>query len=355
MTTNGSEAGGPPRAAAVLTAGSWGTVFAKVLADAGRRVTLLTRDEALAATITTQHHNPRYMPGVRLPDLVRATTDPATAVAGAGLVVLAVPSQALRTLLADWVRLAEPQAIYVSLMKGIEDGSRLRMSEVIAEVAGCGPDRIAVVSGPNLAPEIAREEPAATVVASASARTAATVQAACWTPYLRPYTNTDVVGCELGGAAKNVIALAAGMLEGLGFGANSLASLATRGLAEVARLGVAMGADTRTFAGLAGLGDIVATCASPLSRNRTVGEKLGRGMTLEAVLGDQHQVAEGVRSCRPLLALADAFGVHMPISRQVERVLYEGLPPLEAVKELMSREPGAEYRLAVPARRAASD
>lgn len=340
--------GAASRSAAVLTAGSWGTVFAKILADAGRRVTLVTRDDALATAINADHRNPRYLPDVRLPDLVRATADPAEALAGAGLVVLAVPSQALRAALAAWAPLVEPSAVYVSLMKGVEDGSSRRMSEVIGEVTGASADRIAVVSGPNLAGEIAAEEPAATVVASASARTAGLVQAACWTPYLRPYTNTDVVGCELGGAVKNVIALAAGMLEGLGFGLNSLASLITRGLAETTRLSVALGADPRTLAGLAGLGDLVATCGSPRSRNRTFGEKLGRGMTLEAVLAEQRQVAEGVRSCRPLLALASELGVHMPISRQVARVLYEGLPPLEAVKELMSREPGPEYHEAGP-------
>ena len=332
------------RRAAVLTAGSWGTVFAKILADAGASVTLLARDPAIVHAVNDQHVNPRYLPDIRLPELVRATCDAAEALRGAQLVVLAVPSQALRACLHVWAPLVEPDAVYVSLMKGVEGGSCRRMSEVIEQVAGVGPERIAVVSGPNLAHEIAAEHPAATVVASVSADTASFVQTACWTPYLRPYTNSDVVGCELAGAVKNVIALAAGMLEGMGFGTNSLASLITRGLAETARLGVALGADPMTFAGLAGLGDLVATCASPLSRNRTVGEKLGRGMTLEQVLAEQRQVAEGVRSCRPLLALADRLGVSMPIARQVERVLYEGLSPMEAVKELMSREPGPEYR-----------
>ncbi|MCL9793572.1 NAD(P)H-dependent glycerol-3-phosphate dehydrogenase [Frankia sp. AgKG'84/4] len=332
------------RKAAVLTAGSWGTVFAKVLADAGARVDLVARDEEVIQSINERHVNPRYLPAVRLPDRVRASGDPAAALAGAGLVVLAVPSQALRPVLAGWAPLAPPDAIYVSLMKGVEATSRLRMSQVVAEVTGVPADRIAVVSGPNLAPEIAAEHPAATVVASSSARTAAVVQAACWTPYFRPYTNTDVVGCELGGAVKNVIALAAGMLGGMGFATNSQASLITRGLAETSRLGMALGADPMTFAGLAGLGDLVATCGSPLSRNRTFGEKLGRGLSLAQVEAEQRQVAEGVRSCRPLLAVADQLGVPMPITRQVERVLYEGLPPLEAVKELMSREPGPEYR-----------
>jgi glycerol-3-phosphate dehydrogenase (NAD(P)+) len=329
---------------AVLTAGSWGTVFAKVLADAGARVDLVARDADVARSINERHVNPRYLPSVRLPDLVRATVNPEPALARAQLVVLAVPSQALRSVLGPWAALAAPDAIYVSLMKGVEAASRLRMSQVIAAVAGAPPERIAVVSGPNLAHEIAVEHPAATVVASASARTAQTVQAACWTPYFRPYTNADVIGCELGGAVKNVIALAAGMLEGMGFGTNSQASLITRGLAETVRLGLALGADPMTFAGLAGLGDLVATCGSPLSRNRTFGEKLGRGLTLTKVEAEQRQVAEGVRSCRPLLAMADQLGVSMPITRQVERVLYEGLPPLEAVKDLMSREPGPEYR-----------
>ncbi|MEX5632290.1 NAD(P)H-dependent glycerol-3-phosphate dehydrogenase [Parafrankia sp. FMc2] len=332
------------RRAAVLTAGSWGTVFAKVLGDAGARVTLVARDQEIADAINARHVNPRYLANVRLPDLVRATIRPEQALPGADLVVLAVPSHALRACLTDWAPLVGSQAVYVSLMKGIEAGSSRRMSEVIAQTAGVGPERIAVVSGPNLAREIAAEHPAATVIASASASTAHAVQAACWTPYLRPYTNGDVVGCELGGAVKNVIALAAGMLEGMGFGTNSQASLITRGLAETTRLGAALGAEPMTFAGLAGLGDLVATCGSPLSRNRTFGEKLGRGMTLDQVLAQQHQVAEGVRSCRPLLALAERLGVSMPITRQVERVLYEGLPPLEAVKDLMSREPGPEYR-----------
>ncbi|WP_018504532.1 NAD(P)H-dependent glycerol-3-phosphate dehydrogenase [Parafrankia discariae] len=333
------------RHAAVLTAGSWGTVFAKVLADAGAHVTLLARDQAIADAINGRHVNPRYLADVRLPDLVRATSSPRRALREADLVVLAVPSQALRSCLVEWAPLVRPGAVYVSLMKGMEAGSSRRMSEVIAQAAGVGPERIAVVSGPNLAREIAVEHPAATVVASDCAATANAVQAACWTPYLRPYTNADVLGCELGGAVKNVIALAAGMLEGMGFGTNSLASLITRGLAETARLGTALGADPMTFAGLAGLGDLVATCGSPLSRNRSFGEKLGRGMTLDQVLAEQRQVAEGVRSCRPLLALADGLGVSMPITRQVERVLYEGLPPLEAVKDLMSREPGPEYHL----------
>ncbi len=332
------------RRAAVLCAGSWGTVFAKVLADAGAGVTLLAREPDVVTAINQFHTNPRYLPGLALPDRISATLEAAEALRGADLVVLAVPSQVLRACLLGWAPLVPPSAVYVSLMKGIELGSRRRMSEVVQEITGASPDRIAVVSGPNLAGEIAAEQPAATVVASVSARTAGEVQAACWTPYLRPYTNPDVIGCELAGAVKNVIALAAGMIEGMGFGTNTIASLITRGLAETARLGVALGADPLTFAGLAGLGDLVATCSSPLSRNRTFGEKLGRGTTLAQANAQQHQVAEGVRSCRPILDLARSLDVQMPITEQVERVIHEGLAPLDAVKELMSREPGPEYR-----------
>ncbi len=328
----------------MLCAGSWGTVFAKVLADAGAGVTLLAREPDIVKAVNHHHVNPRYLPGLTLPGQVSATGDAAQALRGADLVVLAVPSQALRGCLVRWAPLVPPSAVYVSLIKGVEGDSRRRMSEVIREVTGVGPDRIAVVSGPNLAGEIAAEQPAATVVASRCEQTAIDLQAACWTPYLRPYTNSDLVGCELAGAVKNVIALAAGMLEGMGFGTNSVASLITRGLAETARLGVAMGADPLTFAGLAGLGDLVATCSSPLSRNRTFGEKLGRGMTLATANVQQVQVAEGVRSCRPILGLARSLGVAMPITEQVERVIYEGLAPMDAVKELMSREPGREHR-----------
>ncbi|WP_322750653.1 MULTISPECIES: NAD(P)H-dependent glycerol-3-phosphate dehydrogenase [unclassified Frankia] len=330
--------------AAVLCAGSWGTVFAKVLADAGAGVTLLARAPDIVKAVNHHHVNPRYLPGLTLPDQVSATGDAAHALRGADLVVLAVPSQALRGCLVRWAPLVPPSAVYVSLIKGVEGESRRRMSEVVSEVTGAGPDRIAVVSGPNLAGEIAAEQPAATVVASRCEQTAIDLQGACWTSYLRPYTNSDLVGCELAGAVKNVIALAAGMLEGMGFGTNSVASLITRGLAETARLGVAMGADPLTFAGLAGLGDLVATCSSPLSRNRTFGEKLGRGMTLATASIQQVQIAEGVRSCRPILGLARSLGVAMPITEQVERVIYEGLAPMDAVKELMSREPGREHR-----------
>ena len=324
--------------AAVLGAGSWGTTFAKVLADAGCQVTLHARRPELVAAIAESRENPDYLPGIRLPSAVRATTDAEEALDGAGIVVLAVPSQSLRDNLKKWTPYLPTDATLLSLMKGIELGTTKRMSEVIDEVTGAGTDRIAVLSGPNLAREIAEEQPAATVIACPDTGRAEALQAACHTPYFRPYTNPDMVGCELGGAVKNVIALACGIAEGLGFGDNTRASLITRGLAETARLGMVLGAELTTFAGLAGLGDLVATCSSPLSRNRTFGEKLGKGMTVEEVQESTRQTAEGVKSCRSVLELARANDVYVPITEAVVRVCHEGEAPARMVKEIMSRE-----------------
>jgi glycerol-3-phosphate dehydrogenase (NAD(P)+) len=322
---------------AVLGAGSWGTAFAKVLGDAGRDVTIWARRPQVAEAIRSTRRNPDYLPGVRLPGRVTATSDAAEAISGADLVVLSVPSQTLRGNLADWADHLEPDATLVSLMKGIELGSTRRMSQVICETARVGADRVAVVSGPNLAAEIAAEQPAATVVACSDVERATLVQKAITTPYFRPYTNDDVIGAELGGAVKNVIALAYGMATAMGFGDNTRAMLITRGLAETARLGVALGADPLTFAGLAGMGDLVATCSSPLSRNRTFGEHLGRGETLEQAQTATRQTAEGVKSCLSIRDLARAHGVEMPITEQVELVCHEGLDPRTAVRALMSR------------------
>jgi glycerol-3-phosphate dehydrogenase (NAD(P)+) len=232
--------------------------------------------------------------------------------------------------------------VLVSLMKGIELGTHQRMSEVIAEVTGAGPERIAVVTGPNLAKEIASREPAASVIACADHAVAERLQALTNTGVFRPYTDTDVVGAELGGAVKNVIALAVGVCVGLGFGDNSKASVITRGLAETARLGTAMGADAMTFLGLAGLGDLVATCSSPLSRNRTFGEKLGRGMTVEEVTGGTRQVAEGVKSCQSISELARMHGVDMPITQHVAALIAGELKPDDLVQRLISRETKVE-------------
>jgi glycerol-3-phosphate dehydrogenase (NAD(P)+) len=324
--------------AAVLGAGSWGTTFAKVLADAGCEVMLHARRPELAKSITEDGENRDYLPGVRLPAAVRATADAGEALLDAEVVVLAVPSQSLRGNLTDWCPLLPGDATLLSLMKGIELGSTKRMSEVIREVTGAGTDRVAALSGPNLAREIAEEQPAATVIACPDTDRAARLQAACHTRYFRPYTNPDMVGCELGGAVKNVIALACGIAEGLGFGDNTRASLITRGLAETARLGMALGAELTTFAGLAGLGDLVATCSSPLSRNRTFGEKLGRGMSVAEVQQGTRQTAEGVKSCRSVLDLARAHDIDVPITEAVVRVCHEGEAPAQMVREIMSRE-----------------
>ena len=323
--------------AAVLGAGSWGTTFAKVLADAGNDVTIWARREQVAAAIRSAGSNPDYLPHLRLPARVSATSDAAKAIVGAELVVLAVPSQTLRSNLVEWAGYIDADATLVSLMKGIELGSTKRMSEVIVETTGVTADRVAVVSGPNIAPEIAEEQPAATVVACTDEDRALRVQRAITTGYFRPYTNDDVIGCELGGAVKNVIALAYGIATAMGLGDNTRAMLITRGLAETARLGVALGADPLTFAGLAGMGDLVASCCSPLARNRTFGEHLGRGETLEQAQAATRQTAEGVKSCRSIRDLARAHGVEMPITEQVELVCHEGVYPRVAMAALMSR------------------
>lgn len=318
-----------------MGSGSWGTAFALTLCDAGNEVTMWARRSELAAAINSGHRNDDYFPGIALPDSLVAVTDPDAAMDGAEFVVLAVPSQSLRANLGQWRLPAD--AVAVSLAKGIELGTGLRMSEVIAESGHVPTDQIAIVSGPNLAREIAERRPSASVVASVSEATADRLQAICHTPTFRPYTNTDVVGCELGGATKNVIALAVGMAIGIGLGDNATASVITRGLAETTRLGLALGADPYTFSGLAGLGDLVATCSSPLSRNRTFGEELGKGRTVAEITASTRQVAEGVKSCASIQALADAHGVEMPIVEHVSAVITGDLSPTEMLTALMSR------------------
>jgi glycerol-3-phosphate dehydrogenase (NAD(P)+) len=323
--------------AAVLGAGSWGTAFAKVLADAGTDVTIWARRPEVAKALTTEHRNPFYLPGVQLP-AVAATHDHVEALHGADIVVLAVPSQSLRANLETWKDSIGTDAALLSLAKGIETGTLLRMSQVIGEVTGADESRIAVLSGPNLAKEIAAEQPAATVIASTDAARAVALQQACANGYFRPYTNTDVIGCEIGGACKNVIALACGIASGMGLGDNSIASLITRGLAEIIRLGVALGAEPVTLAGLAGVGDLVATCTSPLSRNRSFGHVLGAGGSMEAAQEATHgQVAEGVKSCTSIRALAAAHNVEMPLTTSVHQVCHEGLSVREAVDNLLGR------------------
>jgi glycerol-3-phosphate dehydrogenase (NAD(P)+) len=313
-----------------------------VLADAGTQATLWARRPDLAEVIAATHVNPDYLPGIQLPPSIRCTSDAATALADADLVVIAVPSQTLRANLQAWRPMLSGSAVLVSLMKGVELGTAKRMSEVIAEVTGAAVDRIGVITGPNLAGEVAERQPAAGVVAAASVETAEAIQRACHAPYFRPYTNTDVVGCELGGAVKNVIALAAGMAEGMGFGANTRATIITRGLAETSRLGAVLGADPYTFAGLAGLGDLVATCSSPRSRNRSFGEQLGRGRSDEEVTASTRQVAEGVKSCESVRQLAHEHGVDVPIVDGVVAVVHDGVNPRDMVGALLSRSAKAE-------------
>jgi len=322
--------------AAVMGSGSWGTAMAAVLCDAGTDTVLWARRPELARSIADDHVNPDYLPGITLPESLHAVSSVDEALDGADLVVCAVPSQSLRANLAGWT--IAPDATLMSLAKGVESDSLMRMSEVIAQVTGADPDRIAVLSGPNLAREIAQRQPAATVVACPDEARAMDIQNACSTSYFRPYTNTDVVGCEIGGAVKNVIALACGMASGAGLGENTLASIITRGLAETIRLGEALGAKPETFAGLAGVGDLVATCSSPLSRNRSFGSRLGEGRSLaEAQEATNGQVAEGVKSCSSVRALAAGHGVEMPLTDAVHRVCHEGLGVRDAIIALLSR------------------
>jgi glycerol-3-phosphate dehydrogenase (NAD(P)+) len=320
-----------------MGAGSWGTTFAQVLCDAGTETVLWCRRPEVAATINATGRNPDYLPDITLPSSLRATADPRQALATANVVVLAVPAQTLRQNLARWVGLIPQGAMLVSLMKGIELDTGKRMTEVIAEVTGWPAEQIAVVTGPNLAHEIAQRQYAATVVACTDQQAAENLQKACHTGYFRPYTNPDVIGCELGGAVKNPIALAVGIAVGMGLGDNTRAMLITRGLAELTRLGAALGADQHTFAGLAGMGDLVATCSSSLSRNRTFGERLGRGIPLAEILANSNQVAEGVTSSKAVLELASTHSVEMPITEVVAAVVYDDLDVGEAALMLASR------------------
>ncbi|WP_418277955.1 NAD(P)H-dependent glycerol-3-phosphate dehydrogenase [Isoptericola jiangsuensis] len=327
--------------AAVLGSGSWGTTFAMVMADAGTDVTLWGRDESVVAQVSGERRNEKYLPGVELP-VMAATTDAAAALAGAKIVVVAIPSQVARRTLEDLRAHLDADAVVVSLMKGVELSTDKRMSQVIAEALDIADDRVVVVSGPNLAKEIAARQPTATVVACSDEDSARRVAEACSNTYFRPYTNTDVVGVELCGAVKNIIALAIGMAQGRGFGWNTTATVITRGLVEITRLGRALGAQTETFAGLAGMGDLVATCASPLSRNHTLGKHIGQGMTLDEALVATGTTAEGVKSSRSVLELAQKHGVDMPITAGVVAVLHGGLSVEDMARALLSRPQKAE-------------
>jgi glycerol-3-phosphate dehydrogenase (NAD(P)+) len=323
---------------AVVGAGSWGTTVGAVLAS-NAEVVLWARDPELASQIDRGHENPRYLPGITLPETIRAVPDLCGACEDAEVIVLAVPSHGLRAVLGSARPAIAPQLPVVSLAKGIEQATHLRMTEVIADVlAGHRRDRIGVVTGPNLAREVAEGQPTASVVAIPDAGAATALQSLFMTATFRVYTNPDVIGCEIAGALKNVVAIAAGIAAGLGYGDNTKAALITRGLAELARLGVALGGEPLTFSGLAGMGDLVATCTSPKSRNRHVGEELARGRPLADIVAEMNMVAEGVKSTAAVLELADAQGIEMPIAAMVGAVLYEDRRPADLVPALMLRE-----------------
>ena len=329
---------------AVVGAGSWGTAVAAIVADNAPTM-LWARRAALAKSIAAEHENPDYLPHIRLPDSLRATGDLAEVCADADVVVFAVPSHGLRAVVADAKPHVEPGAAIVSLAKGIEQGSLRRMTEVIAEeLSDHDASRIGVLTGPNLAREVAAGQPTASVVAVPDAAVADELQQVFFAPTLRVYTNPDVVGCEMAGALKNVLAIGAGIADGLGYGDNTKAALITRGLAELARLGVALGGEPLTFAGLAGMGDLIATCASPQSRNRHVGYELGRGRALDEVVSEMNMVAEGVKTTAAVLELAERHDVEMPLASFVGRVLYEGARPADLVPELMLRKAKPELQ-----------
>jgi len=327
---------------AVLGAGAWGTAFAMLASKAGNEAVLWTRDAAVVTDVNEQHRNSAYHPDLTLSEAVTATTDVRHALSEAEFIVLSVPAQTLRSNLAQWTDSFSSDAIVVSLLKGVEVGTHLRMSEVIHEVTGAPAEKIAVVSGPNLASEIASGQPAATTVACVDESVAEMVQRMCGGPTFRPYTTTDVIGTEIGGAAKNIVAVAAGIGIGMGFGENAQAALITRGLAEIARLGVALGADPMTFSGLAGMGDLVATCGSQLSRNRTFGVNIGRGMSVTDAITATKGTCEGFETSRAVLALGNDHGVDLPITRQVVEVLHHGASAKEMLAKLMARDMKSE-------------
>ncbi len=325
---------------AVIGAGSWGTTFAKVLADAGNEITLWARREDITEEINDTHRNGDYLPGINLPHNLRATSNVAEALAGAELVFLAVPSQSLRGNLTEWGAHLPKDAILVSLMKGVERDTGLRMSEVIAETTGFPTSQIAVVSGPNLAAEIAAQQPAASVAASSNRDTAIRVAEVSSNDYFTTFTNNDVVGTEFGGILKNLIAVAIGIVNGVGYGENTKASIMTRGLAEISRFAVAYGAQPNTMIGLAGLGDLIATSESPLSRNHKAGEMLGRGYSIREVIKRMSQTAEGLASVKPILALAAEKNIAMPIVEQVNAVLEGRMDPRDIAPHLTHETDG---------------
>src|SRR3954470_7637135 len=333
-----------PRRIAVLGAGSWGTTFAKILADGGSDVVLWARRPELAREINEVKRNSDYLEGINLPRNLRATARLGEAMSGAEQVFVSIPSQMLRSNLEAMIPFLGPETVVVSLMKGVEKGTGLRMSEVIAQGLPIEADRIAVASGPNLALEIAREQPTAAVVSSVSLETAQMVAMAATNRYFRSFVNTDVIGTEFGGVLKNLIAVAIGIVDGVGYGENTKASIITRGLVEMTDFAVAFGGRPETLAGLAGLGDLIATCESSLSRNNTAGRLLGQGYAYGEVIAQMNQTAEGLSSVAPILELAASRGVEMPIVSQVAEVLAGTLNPRDIAPHLTTdtNEPQGE-------------
>jgi glycerol-3-phosphate dehydrogenase (NAD(P)+) len=323
---------------AIIGAGSWGTALAVIAARAGHEPVLWSRDEEVVRSINHEHVNPRYLSSISIPASVGAANELETVLIDAELVVLAAPSHAARDLITGMKSGLSHSTIIVNVAKGIEFTTGKRVSEVVADVLGEEfLDRFVCLSGPSFAKEVVENHPTAIVAASRSESAAQTVQAALSFDNLRIYTNSDVVGTELGGSVKNVMAIAAGMTAGLGYGSNSVAALITRGLAEITRLALKQGAQLETLMGLAGLGDLVLTCTGTLSRNRFVGEELGKGRTIAEITRDMNEVAEGIKTSRAVKHLAESVGIEMPITNEVDAVLYEGKSARDAVAELMSR------------------
>ncbi len=322
---------------------TWGTTLAIIAGRAGVDVSLWARTQAEADEIRRAGENRRLLPGIELPPGVNVTASPGEALRGAELVVIAVPSQTMRANARAVREAIAPSTVVVSATKGLEIDSGKRMSEVLAVELPQVRESLCALSGPNLAGEIVAGKPTSTVVASASQDAADRVQAVLTSPLFRVYTNSDIVGVELAGALKNIVALGAGVCDGLDIGDNAKATFVTRGIAEIARLGVAAGADLMTFAGLAGIGDVIATCSSTLSRNHHVGVELARGRPLAEIVGSMTQVAEGVDTTRAALRLAASLGVEMPITQVTHDVLFEGLEIRQAIADLMGREPVSEW------------
>jgi glycerol-3-phosphate dehydrogenase (NAD(P)+) len=327
---------------AVLGGGSWGTALAVLLDERGQRVSVWEFFPERAEAMKKSRENKAMLPGIEIPESVSITSDMAEAVPGSDIVLLVVPSHVLRDTMTQAAGLMKGSEKVVIATKGVEQGSLKRMSEIVAEVGGVSRDRIAVLVGPSHAEEVARQVPTAIVSASEDEETARYVQENFATPMFRVYTNTDVLGVEIGVAVKNVIAIAAGITDGLGFGDNTKGALLTRGLAEITRLGVKMGARQQTFAGLAGIGDLITTCTSQHSRNRFVGQELGKGRKLKEILDGMVMVAEGVRTTKSAVGLAAEYDVEMPISEEVNKILFEDKSPMEAIKDLMLRSPKPE-------------